>query len=78
MATVKNHSKAILKEPESAGAKVERKNPPDRNSLSNLQSPLRRQAQTTKQALRPPFSNRRSDAPSVSGKTTRPTDRSGE
>ncbi|MBM2712690.1 hypothetical protein JQK88_15785 [Mesorhizobium caraganae] len=72
MGSIKDLNKAIIKEPESAGAKIERKNPSDKDpgGATKLREP-----RTGRQPSTDPFSNRRSDARPVSGKTTRPTEK---
>jgi len=73
MASIKNLNKAIIKEPESAGAEIERKNPGDKVAPKTAGAPNGKASSSAD-----PFSNRRSDARPVSGKTPRPTEKPGE
>ncbi len=76
MGSIKNLNKAIIKDPESAGAKIERKNPSDKDAGG---APKTAGAANGKASpSTDPFSNRRSDARPVSGKTPRPTEKPGE
>jgi len=79
MASIKNLNKALVKEPESAGAKIERKNPSDKDAGEAPVAPKTAGAPNAKaSSSAEPFSNRRSDARPVSGKTPRPTEKPGE
>ena len=79
MASIKNLNKAIIKEPESAGAEIERKNPSDKDDGEAVVAPKTAGAPNGKaSSSADPFSNRRSDARPVSGKTPRPTEKQGE
>jgi len=79
MASIKNLNKAIIKEPESAGAEIERKNPGDKDTGEAAFAAKTVSAPNGKaSSSADPFSNRRSDARPVSGKTPRPTEKQGE
>ena len=79
MASIKNLNKAIIKEPTSAGAKIERKNPSDKDAGEAAVAPKTAGAPNGKaSSSADPFLNRRSDARPASGKTPRPTEKPGE
>ena len=79
MASIRNLNKALVREPKSAGAEIERKNSTDKDAGEAPVAPKTAGTATRKaNSSTDPFSNRRSDARPVSGKTPRPTDRSRE
>ena len=53
MSSIKNLNKAIIKEPESAGAEIERKNPGDKDTGEAAVAPKRRVPRTGRQAHLP-------------------------
>ena len=73
----KTSTRRIIKEPESAGAEIERKNPGDKDTGEAAVAAKTVSAPNGK-ASSSPLSNRRSDARPVSGKTPRPTEKPGE
>ncbi len=79
MASVKNLSKAIIKEPESPGAEIKRKDSTDKDAGQAPVAPRTAGTANGKaSSSTDPFSNRRSDARPASGKIPRPADRPGE
>jgi hypothetical protein len=79
MASIKNLNKAILKEPEAAGTRVERQDSVDKEFGEAPVTPKTAGPAGGKISPSPdPFSNRRRDARPVSGKSPRPTDKPGE
>lgn len=79
MATIKNPDDGIAREPEAAGAKIERK---ESGSIDDAPGPASPKtagaAPEDKRPLSDPFTARQSDARPMAGKTPRPTDESGE
>jgi hypothetical protein len=78
MAKIKNLGATIVREPETAGAKIERKGL--NGSDEDQPSPIPKTAGASpgnKSPLAEPFPARQSDARPVAGKTPRPTDRLG-
>jgi len=79
MAKIKNLGAAIAREPDRAGAKIERKglNGSDEDQASATPQTAGASPKN-KSPLAEPFPARRSDARKAAGKTPRPTDRPGE
>ena len=75
MANIKNLGKQIIKAPESAGVEIDRKSLGEKGAD---QTPRTAGAGNKASPAAEPFPKRRSDAPPVSGKTPRPTDKPGE
>ena len=79
MASIRNLNKALVREPKSAGAEIERKNLTDKDAGEAPVAPKTAGTATWKaNSCTDPFSNRRNDARPVSGKTPRPTEKPGE
>lgn len=79
MAEVKNLNDAIVRQPEGAGVEIERKSSSATEASQARVSPkMAGAAGKDAGPLADPFSKRRSDARPVSGRTPRPTDKSGE
>ena len=75
----KTSTRRIIKEPESAGAEIERKNPGDKDTGEAAVAAKTVSAPNGKaSSSADPLSNRRSDARPASGKTPRPTEKAGE
>ena len=79
MATIKNPDDGIVREPEAAGAKIERK---ESNAIDAVPVPASpKTAGAAPEEERPfpdPFAARQSDARPMTGRTPRPTDKPGE
>jgi len=79
MARIKNLGAAIVREPERAGARIERRglNASDEDQASPTPKTAGASPEN-KSPLAEPFPARQSDARPVAGKTPRPTDRPGK
>ena len=79
MAMIKNPDDAIVREPDAAGAKIERKGSNATDPVVAPASPKTAGAAPDEERPLPdPFAARQSDARPVTGKTPRPTDKPGE
>ena len=78
MAKIKNLGAGIVREPERAGAKIERKDLSGSDSQAPPNSKTAGASSKEKSPLANPFPARQSDARPVAGKTPRPTEKSGE
>lgn len=79
MAKIKNPADGIVREPETAGAEIERKGSSEVDAVPAQASPKTAGAPPDEERPLPdPFTARQSDARPVAGKTPRPTDQPGE
>jgi hypothetical protein len=78
MAKIKNLGAAIVREPERAGAKIERKDLSGNDGQAPSNPKTAGASSKEKSPLADPFPARQSDARPVAGKSPRPTDKPGE